>query len=350
MQRAACARSPHAPAKRGRRLALLLALPLALLAGAAPAQAPGGAPGDDPTRVLEAVVSVHARVPASARTADALGTEREGSGVVIDGNGLVLTIGYLILEAASAEVVARDGEHVPAEILAYDYSSGFGLLRTLQPLDVHPMPIGSADALSEGDPVLVTSGGGARGARPAIVVDLREFSGYWEYLLERAIFTAPPHPRFGGAALVGPDGSLLGIGSLFVGDAVRGEERTVPGNMFVPIDELKPILGDLLAYGRSSAKGRPWLGVFTEEVRDRLFVTRVSEEGPAAAAGIRPGDIILGVAGEPVDSQADFYRKTWALGEPGVEVPLTVLKGRDLVELTVESGDRYRWLRLTPGL
>lgn len=298
--------------------------------------------------ILSAVVAVRAEVPVTARTAAVLGTEREGSGVVIDKDGLVVTIGYLILEASRAEITLPGGKEVPVEIIAYDHNSGFGLLRATEPLEVMPMKLGSSTDLEETSRVLVSSYGGAEATRPAIVVSRREFAGYWEYLLEDAIFTSPPYPNFGGAALIGPAGELLGIGSLVVGDAVLGE-RQVPGNMFVPIDNLKPILRDLLTLGRSSAPPRPWLGIYTEEIRGRLFVTRLAADGPAAQAGVEAGDIIVAIGGSAISSMADFYRKLWSRGEAGIEVTLTVLKAAELVNVKIHSSDRYRWLRLNPA-
>ena len=297
---------------------------------------------------LESVVGVEARVPADARTARSLGTRREGSGVVIDAKGLVLTIGYLILEADSVDIVLPGERKVPAEVVAYDYDSGFGLLRALGRLELEPVELGSSAGAVIDSQTLVVSSGFRQDLTPAMVVSRREFAGYWEYLLTSAIFTAPPHQGFGGAALFGPDGRLLGIGSLFVGDAAA-EDQPLPGNMFVPIDELKPILDDLLAKGRRSGPQRPWLGITTEEVRGRLFVSRVSPGGPAAAAGVMPGDIVISVKQEPVRGMADFYRKVWALGDSGVDVPLTLLKGDGLAEVGVTSGDRYDYLKLKPS-
>jgi S1-C subfamily serine protease len=297
--------------------------------------------------VLGAIVNVRAEIPITARTANVLGTEREGSGVVIDDEGLILTIGYLILEASRAEVTVAGGQQVPVQILAYDHNSGFGLLRATQPLEVKPMKLGHSSELQESARVLVSGFGGTEAVRPAIVVSRRVFAGYWEYLLDDAIFTSPPYENFGGAALIGPEGELLGIGSLVVGDAMRGE-RAVPGNMFVPIDTLKPILKDMLATGRSTAPPRPWLGIYSEEYRGHVFVTRVAEAGPAARAGIYANDVILEVGGSAVTSIEQFYRKLWALGTAGIDVRLTVLRDADLLDITVRSGDRYRWLRLNP--
>jgi len=294
---------------------------------------------------LDAVVGVRARIPADARTAQVLGTKREGSGVVIGKNNLVLTIGYLILEAESAEIVLSGDRVLPAEIVAYDYDTGFGLLQPLMAASIDPIEFGRSSDLAERSQVLVASFGAGDLASAAYVVSRREFAGYWEYLLPDAIFTAPPHQSFGGAVLLGSDGRLLGIGSLFVPEAVA--ETDLPGNMFVPIDALKPILSDMIAEGRSAAAPRPWLGLYTEELRGHLFVSRVAPEGPAAMAGLKAEDIILAVKDAPVSSQADFYRKIWALGEAGVEVPLTVIRRAGLTEISVTSGDRYDYLKLS---
>ena len=325
-----------------RRIGVSLAIfGLVLSAAAAEAQSP-----------LESVVAVRATVPSDARTADALGTEREGSGVIIGPDGLVLTIGYLILEAITAEITLQDDRVVPAEVVAYDYETGFGLLQPLTDTGMPSIKLGESADLQQDNPVLVASFTTPTtempAATPAYVVSRREFAGYWEYLLPDAIFTAPPHLSFGGAALIGPDGRLLGIGSLFVSDAADPGIQ-LAGNMFVPIDALKPILDDLRAHGHSQGPRRPWLGVFTEEVRGHLFVHRVAPGGPADRAGLHANDVILGVNGGPVENMADFYKQVWALGEPGVEVPVTVLSGGQVQDLAITSGDRYNYLKLDPS-
>ena len=230
--------------------------------------------------LLSAVVRVKTVVEPDARTADSLGREREGSGVVIDGDGLVLTIGYLMVEARTAEIGTKDGRTVPAAVVGYDHETGFGLLRGLVPLKVAPIAFGRSADVKEADPVLVASAGGAAMVAPARVVAKREFAGSWEYLVGEALFTAPPHPAWSGAALINRDGRLVGIGSLIVGDAAAGG---TPGNMFVPTDGLHPILGDLLAAGRVAGPGRPWLGVAANEVRGALVVARVTPGGPGRA-------------------------------------------------------------------
>ena len=294
--------------------------------------------------VLSAVVGVRAQIPEDARTAEALGTERVGSGIVIDENGLVVTIGYLILEATSVEILLPNDVTTPGRIVAYDHDTGFGLVRARTALGVHAMSLGNSQKLAESDQVLVASFGGVETVRPAKVASRRVFAGYWEYLLDNAIFTAPAHPVFGGAALLDSDGSLLGVGSLAVSDAIPG--HYLPGNMFVPIERFLPIMGDLLAHGRSTGKRRPWLGVYSEEVSGRVFVRRVADGGPAAAAGVESGDVILTVSDKPIRSMEDFYRNVWALGDAGVAVPITILKDSGPTRVTLKSVDRYQWLKL----
>jgi len=323
---------------------LLFFAPLFMTGGVSAAPTPNGS-GTTVRSVLDGVVRVSTKVPATARTAGTLGTEREGSGVVIDSNGLVLTIGYLILEAEQLEIGLAGGRKFEATLVAYDHDSGFGLVRATQPLGVPPIDLGDSGALHANEQVLVASYGGQSMAMAALVVSRRPFAGYWEYLLERAIFTAPPHPAFGGAALISNTGKLLGIGSLIVPDAA-GPEQQVPGNMFIPIDRLKPILAELLDKGRTSGPRRPWLGLYSQEVHGRLIVTRTATGGPAHSAGIVQGDLVVGVGGKPIDGLADFYRKLWALGPSGIVVRLDVLRGMNVTPISIKSGDRYQWLRL----
>ena len=324
-----------------------LSMMAAMVALAPPALAAKDAGEMTVDKLLQAVVKVHTRVPAQARTARGLGTEREGSGVIIAKDGLIVTIGYLILEATEIEIVDHRGRTRPAEFVGYDHDSGFGLIRMADAGGAEPLEFGVSAKLAERQPVMVATFAGAKDAIPAVVVSRREFAGYWEYLLDKAIFTSPPHYNWGGAALIGADGRLLGIGSLIVGDAVKGEQ--VPGNMFVPIDLLKPIMADLLAKGRAAKQPKPWLGMHTEEIKGRVFVTRVSAAGPAEKAGIEAGDIVLGIGDAGVSSMADLYRKVWALGKAGVEVPLKILHGTDVKERVVHSADRYQFLKLRPS-
>ena len=332
-------------------LLLLFLLPAFIISDAlaAPTQpgAPAGALGDGTTvqSILNGIVRITTKIPATARTAGTLGSQREGSGVVIDSNGLVLTIGYVLLEAEQAEIGLADGRKIDATLVAYDHDTGFGLLRATQPLGIPPIELGDSGALKANERVLVASHGGQSMAMSALVVSHRPFAGFWEYLLEQAIFTAPPHPAFGGAALISGTGKLLGIGSLIVPDAA-GPDQQMPGNMFIPVDRLKPILAELLDKGRSSSPRRPWLGLYSQEIHGRLFVTRIAADGPADSAGMRKGDLVVGVGGKAITGLADFYRKVWALGRSGVTVKLDVLRGTSITPISIKSGDRYQWLRL----
>jgi S1-C subfamily serine protease len=322
-----------------------LAATLAIAAEPAPRAAPpaGGAQQEFSVDALS-VVKVRSKVVANARTSRSLGAQREGTGVVIDSEGLVLTIGYLIVEAETIELSTADGRAFPATVIGYDNASGFGLLKALRPLPVKPVQFGQSASIAEREMVLIV---GFDGVAPAYVVSRRPFVGYWEYLLDEAIYTAPATVNWSGAALLNREGRLLGIGSLVVGDAM-GTRTQVPGNMFVPIDLLKPMLGDLIATGRGSGKPRPWLGINTQEVQGNVIVTRVSPESPAEEASLRNGDIIVGLDGRAIKGQADFYNRLWSHGVAGVDIPLDVLRNGRVENVMVKSVDREQYLRPKP--
>jgi S1-C subfamily serine protease len=322
-----------------------LSISVAIAAESAPDPSPPAARTQQEFSVdALSVVKVRSKAVANARTSRTLGTQREGTGVVIDSEGLVLTIGYLIIEAETVELSTADGRAFPATVIGYDHSSGFGLLKALRPLPVKPVQFGNSAKIAEREMVLIV---GFDGVAPAYVVSRRPFVGYWEYLLDEAIYTAPATVNWSGAALLNREGRLLGIGSLVVGDAM-GSRTQVPGNMFVPIDLLKPMLGDLISTGRRSGKARPWLGINTQEVQGNVIVTRVSPESPAEDASLRTGDIIVGLGGEAIKGQADFYNRIWSHGEAGVEIPLDVLRGGRVEHVTVKSVDREKYLRTKP--
>jgi S1-C subfamily serine protease len=306
-----------------------------------PPVAPPTAQASDLTVDALSVVKVRSKAVANARSNRTLGTQREGTGVVIDSDGLVLTIGYLIVEADTIELSTADGRSFPATVIGYDNRTGFGLIKALRPLPVKPVQFGQSGSIGDRELVLIV---GFDGVAPAYVVSRRPFIGYWEYLLDEAIYTAPATVNWSGAALLNREGKLLGIGSLVVGDAM-GTRQQVPGNLFVPIDLIKPMLGDLIATGKSSAKPRPWIGVNSQEVQGNVIVTRVSPESPAEFADIRSGDVIVGVGGQPVKNQADFYGKLWSRGEAGVSIPLEVLRAGKVETITVKSVDRDRHYR-----
>jgi len=291
--------------------------------------------------VLRSVVALRASIPEDAFTAGTLGTQREGSGVVIRDDGLVLTIGYLVTEAEQVWLTSARGQAVPAHVLGYDQETGFGLVQPLGRLGLPALELGSAAEAELGDPVVLADGSGR--SVEASIVAKQEFAGYWEYLLDEAIFTAPAHPWWGGAALIGTDGRLLGIGSLRL--QMSRDEEVADINMVVPVDLLPPILDDLLSQGRVNRPPRPWLGAFSAESDGRVVVMSVTDRGPAAKAGLRRGDVISEVRDGEVESLADFYRKIWSSGPAGTEIPMRVLRDGRETWLRVKSADRNSFLR-----
>ncbi len=311
---------------------------------AAEAQPKPGAYGFDLDRALSSVVGLTAHIPSNAFTADTLGVERTGNGVVIRDDGLVLTIGYLITEADSVTLLTHDGREVPGHVLGYDQPTGFGLVQALEPLGLPALPIGDSRSIDRGDEVIVAGVGGRARSVAGQVVARQEFAGYWEYLLDEAIFTVPGHPHWSGAAVIAASGELIGVGSLQL-EHETSDGRVAPLNMVVPIELLEPILDDLLT-GAAGRPGRPWLGLFAQEVDDQVVVIGFAgSESPASKAGVRHGDVVLAVAGEKVTDLADFYRRVWALGGSGVNVPLRLDRNGQRLDVRVVSSDRRDFLR-----
>ncbi len=294
-------------------------------------------------QALDGLVLLRAEVPEDAYTAPILGTDRHGSGIVIDGDGLVLTIGYLITEASSIWLTTASGVVVPGHALAYDQATGFGIVQPLGRLPAPAVRLGTVESLEQGDTVVVASHSGRAHALKAQVIALREFAGYWEYVLDEAVFTSPAHPEWSGAALLGLDGRLLGVGSLLVQEQVDG--KPTQGNMLVPIDLLPPILEEMRTLGRAGRAARPWLGMYAAENEGQVVVGGVAGGGPAQQVGVRPGDMVLEVAGERVVDLADLFRRVWRLGPAGTEVPLTIAREGALVALKLRSADRNDFLK-----
>lgn len=296
----------------------------------------------DTTTVMQSIVKLQASVPEDSFTAPILGTERAGNGIVISEKGLVLTVGYLITEADSVSLISPGGRVVPGHPLAYDQETGFGLVQALGSLDLPALAFGNSSKTKPGDEVMF-AGGDHRQTVEGRIVAKQQFAGYWEYLLEEAIFTAPAHPSWGGAALVGADGRLLGVGALLLQAA--GPEGVRDINMAVPIDLLPPILDDLLKRGRVDRPARPWLGIYSADTNGVVLAMNVDPRGPAAAAGLEQGDIITDVRDMAVDDLADFYRKIWASGPAGTEIPIRVVREGREKWLRIKSADRGDFLK-----
>ncbi|HXP31814.1 MAG TPA: S1C family serine protease [Stellaceae bacterium] len=302
----------------------------------------------DLDRALSAVLGLRATVPADAYTAGTLGTERAGNGVLIREDGVVLTIGYLITEADSVWLNTNDGRAVPGHVMAYDQETGFGLVQALARLKLPPLPLGRSASAQPGDRVIVAGAGGRPHALNARIAAKQEFAGYWEYLLDEAIFTVPAHPNWGGTAVIDGEGALIALGSLHLQQGGEGNERDHL-NMTVPIDLLPPILDDLLTLGRPNHPPRPWLGLYATEIDDKVVVAGLASGAPARRAGLKTGDIVLAVAGEEIADLASLYRKVWRRGAAGVEVPMVVFRGGRTLDLEVRSADRTQFLK-SPSL
>lgn len=300
--------------------------------------------GYDLDRALNSVMGLRATIPGDAFTAETLGTERAGNGVLIRENGVVLTIGYLITEAEQVWLHLNDGRTVPGHVLGYDQVSGFGLVQALGKLDLPALPLGDSSLAELEESVVVGGAGGRQRSVAARIVGKQEFAGYWEYVLDEAIFTAPSHPNWGGTALIGKGGDLLGIGSLQL-ERARDRGPNEHLNMIVPIEDLKPILDDMLKFGKPNRPARPWLGLYATEMEDKIVVVGLANRGPAKKADIHTGDVLLAVDGRPVNELANMFRRVWSLGHAGVEVPLTIYRDGRTFDVRVKSSDRNRFLK-----
>lgn len=303
------------------------------------------------TRAVQAVVGLQVTATEGARSAETLGRQRSGSGVVIGADGLILTIGYLMLEADSIQVTTHDNRVIPARPVGYDLATGFGLVRPLLPLrGVQPVVLGNAGDTAISAALIAATGGEDGGMGVTQLVSTRPFSGYWEYHIEKALFTSPPLANHSGASLFNQKGELLGVGSLFVGDAMGGGGRGLPGNMFVPVDLLKPILAEMQQTGGTRVSHRPWLGLSSTEQGGRVQIVRVSRDSPAQDAGLSAGDVVLAIDGEKVSTLEAFYKRLWARPEPESDVQLTVLKGAEIRQVTVRAIDRVKTMRRPAGI
>jgi S1-C subfamily serine protease len=294
--------------------------------------------GYDLDERLASVVALEARIPEDAYSARTLQTERVGNAIVISPEGLMLTIGYLVMEAEEVVVTTNDGTRVEAHVLGIDNATGFGLLHPLEPLGLPPMPIGDSRKVRTDAPVISAGAGGRSHALSGRIVAREAFAGYWEYYLEAALFVEPAHPHWNGAALIGPSGDLIGVGSLKMEQMAQGEEVS-PLNLFVPAELLAPILDDL-SHGRPARPPRPWLGLISQEISSHVVVADVSAAGPASRAELRRGDVIHRIAGHRISSLAEFYKHLWALGPPGVVAELTIQREHDVFDVAIRTVDR----------
>lgn len=332
---------------------LALAILAAVLLTAWPAQA--AEPAIEPQaralqRAADAVVGLRVQAVEDARSSRNLGQARQGSGVVVGSDGLVLTIGYLILEADQVQLVTDDGRQVPARVVGYDVATGFGLVQALVPLRIEAVPFGAADALKANEALMVVQGGEAGSVAMAQLVSQRAFSGYWEYHLDQALFTSPPTANHSGAGLFNAQGELVGIGSLFVADAMGPGQPRLPGNMFVPVDALRSLLPELRRTGSTRASQRAWLGINCTEQAGEVKIVRVADDSPADVAGLQTGDRILRIDGQDVAALEGLWKRLWAGGAPERAVQLEIERDGARQSITVHSVDRMKTLRRAQGV
>jgi S1-C subfamily serine protease len=343
------------PARRWMRCAIAIIALIGFCTVAAAAEPASGPAASEEAqakalgRASDAVVGIRVMAVDDARSNDALGRVREGSGVVIGNDDLVLTIGYLVMEAEQVQLLLDDGRTLPARVLAYDQATGFGLVQSLAPMRLEPVPLGSAASVQGDEPLMVVTGGEDGGISLARVVSQRPFSGYWEYHIEGALFTAPARTDHSGAALFNARGELLGVGSLLVTNALGQDAPRLPGNMFVPIDLLKPILNELRTHGMSAQSRRAWMGATCVEQGGGVRVVRVSDDSPAQEAGLRPGDRILRVDGNDVGDLSALWQALWR-GQPEREVTLEIRRGEEPRQVKMHTIDRNKTLRHAQGI
>ena len=293
---------------------------------------------EDILNIYKSVVKIDSIIPPEARTAQSLGTVRGGNGVVIDDKH-ILTIGYIVVEAETITITLPDGKKFPGELIGYDHTTGFGILRTIIHSNLTPLKIGDSDQLTKEDFLYVlpylTEG------RPSAVkmVSRRSFAGWWEYFLDKPIYTYPANSSFAGSALINEYGEVLGIGSLYVGDAAATGISS-PGNMFVPINDLKPILDDLIQNGRRTKDIKPYMGLTSSDNTGQVKITRVNDNGPAAKAGFNVNDTILAVNNEKINSIEDFYKVVWSFGGPGTKLQFDIERNQEKLNIELTTMDR----------
>ena len=296
-------------------------------------------------RVESAVVGIRVEVPRDRPSAATLGVARWGSGVIFDAEqGYLLTVSYVLLDAARIEVLLRDGRKVPARLVGLDLEVGVGVARLEGRGPWPAAALGDSTAVAAGETTgtVGMSDDGDLVATPSRVLAVRPFAAAWEYMLDRAFIVTPYNAAFGGAALVNAAGSVIGVTSLRLGEAPHV-------NLAIPIEKFLPGKDEVLAKGRvASRRPRPWLGLYTVPIDGGgLVVSGLSPVGPARAAGFRRGDVIVRLNGEKVDSQEEFYSKLWQ-GGVEQEIQVVVQRERGFESIVVRPTDRYRIYRL-PG-
>jgi len=299
-----------------------------------------------------ALVSIESTINPDGRTVALLGDNRSGTGVMIDSHGLIVTVGYLLLEASEVRISFYNGVQVPATVVAIDAQSGLALVQVAEGYagelpDITPVKLGQSALVVKDDRVIVLPANGLEAAASVRIHSAREFSAPWEYLLENALYTMPPVRNFSGAALINREAELIGIGTLALQNITDSDDGTVPGNLFIPVDLLTSRLGTMLTQSVKQVEpsDRAWLGLMVDEM---LSVTRVLDASPAMEAGIQAGDIILGINDNHVVSRANLYRSLWSTVSVADDVALLVSRAGKLTPLKAKPVYRSSWFVNAP--
>jgi S1-C subfamily serine protease len=289
--------------------------------------------------LTECVVNIQTTVARDHRSVPILGTERMGSGVVVDPAGLILTVNYVVMGGQTVQVSFLRGRRVRAEIVAQDFEIGLALLR-IKRQGLTAATLRVEGELERGEPVVAVASTGAQERRVAggLVTYLGEFEAHWEYLLERGIVSNAANPGFGGGGLFTLTARLAGIVSLNLNELIRN-------SLSIPVEHYREHERELLRYGRVvSRPRRAWLGVFAHVVEEGIVVAAVVPEGPGDRGGLREGDLIVSLNAEKLESRRDLYVSLWRHG-PGEPLTFEVMRDSSLRRVLVTSGDRAEFFR-----
>jgi S1-C subfamily serine protease len=293
-------------------------------------------------KIIPAVVGIHSKIPLDRPSVLTLGPLRWGSGVIYDPQGYILTVGYIVSDAAEIQVSLQDGRTVPARLVGVDAQSGIGVIKMEGEGPWPAAPLGDSTRAAVGD---TTATLGVDSDKKLVVTqgsiqEIKRFAGYWEYMIDRALIVAPYNPSFGGSPLVNGRGEVIGVTSLRLGE-------TPQVNLAIPIEYFIAVREELLAKGGlPSRPPRPWIGVYTVPTPQGLIVAGGSPTGPAAEAGFQRGDVIVRLNGQSVEGQEDFYQKLWQT-KVGDEIAIVVLRENKFEILKLKTVDRQR--AMTPS-
>jgi S1-C subfamily serine protease len=287
--------------------------------------------------VVPATVAVAVEVPETHPSAAILGTERLGTGVVVDRAGLLLTVNYVVIGASSVEVTLLDETRVDGRVVAHDFASGLAVIEIsahgLAALDLCP-----SSALGVGQDIFIVAAAGEnkRRANSGMITSIAPFDAYWDYSLDRAITTTAMNPGLGGAPLLDSHGRVAGIASLDLNEIGRF-------TLAIPVDDFLTHRNELLQHGRRvSRPARAWVGLYCYTFRDHVVIAGVLPGTPAEQAGLAAGDVVLTVDGQTIANRHELYSALW-LHRPGDVLEFRVFRNNAVKRLAVPSGDAEKF-------